>query len=103
MSDTEVMAAHHDQVHPGPVEYIKIAIFLAIITALEVGVYYLSGLKSVLVGVLLVMSAVKFITVAGYFMHLKFDTHLFRRFLVLGIVLALVVFTVVIVTLVHYA
>jgi hypothetical protein len=35
--------------------------------------------------------------VAGYFMHLKFDSSTFRRFFVTGIVLALLVFGVVLV------
>jgi cytochrome c oxidase subunit 4 len=108
MSDASVQAAghhgagHDGPVHPGPVEYIKVAVFLAVVTAGEVAVYYLSGLKAVLVPVLLVMAVVKFGTVAAYFMHLKFDTHLFRRVLVLGIGLALIVFSVVFVTLTHY-
>lgn len=88
--------------HPGPIEYIKIAVILAIVTAAEVAVYYLTGLKSVLAPLLLAMAFVKFVMVALYFMHLKFDTHLFRRVLVMGIVLALLVFSVAMVTLLHY-
>ena len=37
-----------------------------------------------------------------YFMHLKFDTHLFRRLFVLGIILALTVYAVALVTLLNY-
>lgn len=88
--------------HPGPIEYIKIALILAAITAAEVAVYYMSGFKSALVPILLAMAFAKFTVVALYFMHLKFDTHLFRRVLILGIILALVVFGVSLVSLMNY-
>ena len=48
------------------------------------------------------MSIVKFSMVGLYFMHLKFDTHLFRRVFILGIILALIVYTVALVTLLNY-
>ncbi len=48
------------------------------------------------------MSILKFGLVGLYFMHLKFDTHLFRRLLVMGIILALIVYTVALTTLFHY-
>ena len=90
------VAAH---AHPGPFEYIKVALILAAVTAAEVIVYYMSGLKSVLVPVLVGMSAVKFGLVGLYFMHLKFDTRLFRRLFALGIALAIIVYSVVLATL----
>ena len=85
--------------HPGPFEYIKVAAVLAAVTAAEVAVYYMSGLKSVMVPVLVSMSAVKFGLVGLYFMHLKFDTRLFRRLFAMGIVLAIIVYSVVLATL----
>jgi len=90
------VAAH---AHPGPFEYIKVAFVLAAVTAAEVIVYYMSGLKSVLVPVLVGMSALKFALVGLYFMHLKFDTRLFRRLFALGIALAIIVYSVVLATL----
>ena len=90
------VAAH---AHPGPFEYIKVAFVLAAVTAAEVIVYYMSGLKSVLVPVLVGMSALKFALVGLYFMHLKFDTRLFRRLFALGIALAVIVYSVVLATL----
>ena len=88
-----------DHAHPGPVEYAKVALILAVVTGAEVMVYYLSGLRSVLVPVLLGMSVLKFGLVGLYFMHLKFDTRLFRRLFVMGIILALLVYSVVLATL----
>ncbi|MDQ3915557.1 MAG: cytochrome C oxidase subunit IV family protein [Actinomycetota bacterium] len=83
------------QHHPGPRKYVTIAIVLAIVTALEVAVYYIEAIEDILVPLLLAMAVVKFIMVALYFMHLKFDSHVFRRFFLIGIVLAIVIFGVV--------
>jgi hypothetical protein len=43
----------------------------------------------------LFFAVVKFVMVGGYFMHLKFDSPIFRRFFVTGLLLAMVVFGVV--------
>lgn len=83
--------------HPSPRKYVWIAIILAIVTALEVGIYYVPALESVLVPSLIVFAVVKFIMVGLYFMHLKFDSRIFRRFFVTGIVLAFAVFGIVLV------
>lgn len=80
--------------HPSPLDYIKIAVVLAVITVAEVAVYYIGSLRSLLVPLLLIMSVVKFFLVAMWFMHLRFDSRLFRRLFVLGIVLALIVYGV---------
>ena len=64
---------HHEAGHPSLGKYVNIAIFLAIITAVEVAIYYIESLESILVPTLIILSAVKFVTVIGYFMHLKFD------------------------------
>lgn len=81
--------------HPSPRRYVTIAVILAIVTALEVAVYYIPAIESVLVPILLAMAVVKFIMVAMYFMHLKFDSRVFRRFFLIGIVLAITIFGVV--------
>jgi cytochrome c oxidase subunit 4 len=79
--------------HPTDRSYIGIALILAVITAAEVATYYLEDeLGSVLVPVLLVMMVVKFAMVAGWFMHLKFDSSLFTRLFVSGVVLAVLVY-----------
>ncbi len=83
---------HH---HPGPKQYVGVAAVLAIITALEVAIYYVSALRSVLVPFLLAFSAVKFALVVLWFMHLKFDSPIFKRLFLVGLSLALVVFGVV--------
>jgi cytochrome c oxidase subunit 4 len=79
--------------HPSDRSYVGIALILALITAAEVATFYLEDeLGSVLVPILLVMMVVKFAMVAGWFMHLKFDSSLFTRMFVSGIVLAVSVY-----------
>src|SRR5215210_1118354 len=79
--------------HPSDRSYVGIALILALITAAEVGTFYLEDeLGSILVPALLVMMMVKFAMVAGWFMHLRFDSSLFTRLFVSGIVLAVAVY-----------
>ena len=85
----------HAHDHPSESKYVKVAVFLAIVTALEVAVVYISALEEVMIPILGAMMLVKFIAVAGYFMHLKFDSKIFRRFFVLGIILAIAIYGVV--------
>jgi cytochrome c oxidase subunit 4 len=81
--------------HPSPRQYVNIAIILAIVTAAEVAIYYISALEDFLIPLLIVFSAIKFILVVSWFMHLKFDSRVFRRLFVAGLVLAFSVFAVV--------
>lgn len=85
--------------HPTEKDYVKVAIFLGVITALEVVVYTLESLKGILPYVLVTMSIVKFATVVLWFMHLRFDSRLFRRFFVTGILLATFVYGIFLTTL----
>jgi cytochrome c oxidase subunit 4 len=72
-------AAPHEHAHPGPAVYVRVAIFLAIITIVEVAIYYIQWMhdSGLIVPSLLILSAIKFVAVVGYFMHLKFDDRLF--------------------------
>jgi cytochrome c oxidase subunit 4 len=85
--------------HPGPAEYVKIAVILAIVTAAEVAVYYVPSLQRALVPILLAMATVKFAMVVMWFMHLRFDSRLFTGLFVTGMILAGGVFSVLLVTL----
>lgn len=98
MSSTEFDAPREAEElahHPGPRQYVFIAIILAIVTAAEVAIYYVPALEDWLVPFLIVFSVIKFVLVGLYFMHLKFDSLIFRRLFIVGIVLAFVVFTIV--------
>ena len=104
MSETEAAAAAgtHEvaEHHPGPGEYIKIAAILAVVTAVEVGAYYVTGIPNgILSASLLIMMIIKFALVGLWFMHLRFDNRLFRRLFVTGIILALAVYTIAMTTL----
>ncbi|MGH9041725.1 MAG: cytochrome C oxidase subunit IV family protein [Acidimicrobiia bacterium] len=85
--------------HPGARRYVEVAAALALVTAVEVALYYTSLSGLLLVSVLVGLAAIKFGMVAAYFMHLKFDARLLRRLFVTGIVLAISVFTIALVTL----
>ncbi|MGH2729077.1 MAG: cytochrome C oxidase subunit IV family protein [Actinomycetota bacterium] len=84
--------------HPGPKQYVGVAVVLAIITAIEVAIYYIDALQDVLIPFLLAFSFIKFALVVLWFMHLKFDSPLFKRLFVAGLILALVVFAIVLTT-----
>jgi cytochrome c oxidase subunit 4 len=91
--------APHEHEHPGPGQYVKVALFLAVVTAIEVGAYYVTGIPdAILSASLLVMMVVKFVMVGLWFMHLRFDSPLFRRLFIVGIVLAMAVYAVVLVS-----
>ncbi|MBI2708227.1 MAG: cytochrome C oxidase subunit IV family protein [Actinobacteria bacterium] len=78
--------------HVSDGKYVQIAIFLAVATGLEVYLSY-SGLEgAALVAPLLVIMAYKFITVALYFMHLKFDPKILTRVFYFGLILAVSVY-----------
>ena len=84
----------HAHEHPSDLKYIKIAIILAVITAAEVAVYYLDISNAALITALIPMMVAKFVIVAGYFMHLKFDSPLFTRMFVGGLAFATVIYVV---------
>ena len=84
---------HED--HPDERVYVNIAIILAVITALEVVIYYIEGLSGILVPALLILSLAKFVTVVGYFMHLKYDDRRFTWIFASGLLTAIAVFVAV--------
>lgn len=82
----------HTEHHPTPADYVRIAIILAIITLVEVIIYYIPQMRGILVPILIVLSIIKFLAVVGYFMHLKEDKRLFRLMFGAGLILSLAVF-----------
>jgi cytochrome c oxidase subunit IV len=71
--------------------YVKIAIILAVITALEVSTYYID-FGPFFMPSLMIMMVVKFVMVASYFMHLKFDNKIFSWMFYGGLFLAIGVY-----------
>src|SRR5688572_20890941 len=72
------MAEHRAHATTGT--YLRVAAILVMITLIEVGVFYVPAFQGILVPILLVLSAVKFVLVVMFYMHLKFD-HRFFTFL----------------------
>lgn len=83
--------------HPGPRKYVFIAVVLSIVTALEVGIYYLNLNAALLVIGLILFGIIKFFLVVMWFMHLKFDSSLFKSVFAVGLFGALILFTIVLV------
>ncbi len=73
-------------------QYIGVGFGLAVLTAIEVGLYFvekdggISGGQST--WMLLILAFIKFAVVAGFFMHLKLDNPIFKRLFVMGAILA---------------
>lgn len=87
--------AHPGPSHPSPARYVGVALILAVLTSIEVGLYYIKMAPGPMVATLLALATLKFVMVAAWFMHLRFDSRILRRLFVTGILLALTVFTVV--------
>ena len=77
--------------HPGDLLYIKVAIVLAVLTAIEVATYFID-FRALFVPALIGLMLVKFFTVVWYFMHLKFDSRLFRRVFYAGLATAIAIY-----------
>ena len=74
----EALGAEHE--HPTWSTYWKVALILTLITVVEVWIYYIPAFVAsrLFVPTLLIMSAVKFVTVVLFYMHLRYDHRLFR-------------------------
>ena len=88
----------HEHAHPSEGTYVLVALFLAIVTGAEVVLYYVRLDFRFYAPLLGLLAIVKFATVAMFFMHLRFDSRVFRWFFVTGIVVALTVYTIVLLT-----
>lgn len=85
--------------HPEQREYIIVGSVLAVITAIEVALYYVDMVHGALVSLLLVLSVMKFVLVGLWFMHLQFDNRLLSTLFTGGLMLAIAIFTVLLATL----
>ena len=78
--------------------YWGIALFLAVVTAIEVAVPYISALDPVRVPLLIVLAAIKFGTVVAFFMHLRYDRKLYRTLFLFGVIGVIPLFVIVLLT-----
>ena len=92
-----IEVAPHTHAHPTPQQYVLIAVVLVVITAVEVATSYLEGdvNDNLIIAALGIMAAVKFFLVVTWYMHLRFDSKIFRRFFLLGLIAAPILYTIV--------
>ena len=81
--------AHGD--HPTWKFYVLIGVILTVITLVEVAIFYIPQIKPVLIPTLAILSLAKFMIVVLFYMHLKFDSAIFRRVFFAPLVLAVLV------------
>lgn len=98
-TSTSDHAAEHQETagHATDAQYIKIALVLAVVTAIEVGLFYVD-IGAANNPALLLLAVVKFVIVALYFMHLKWDSRILRRLFFSGLVLAILCYVAVLLT-----
>ena len=97
-ADEHIRGAHDHHI-PKDKMFVQVFFILVVVTALEVAWAYLPFSDSdnrlatfVYWGGLLIMMSVKFVIIAGTFMHLRFDNKLLQRIFYAGVVLALCVY-----------
>lgn len=94
------MAEHTS--HPTVAQYWKIAVVLAVLTGIEVSLFYidaalgLGGLNALL---LVILAILKFAIVVGWYMHLRYEKPILNRFFTAGIAVAMGCYLVVLATL----
>jgi len=87
--------------HPSPRQYVQIAILLAVITGVEVALFYINEAVDMMgwdAPLLIILSLLKFVIVIGWYMHLRYEKSTLSRFFTGGFLLALGVYTVVLAT-----
>ena len=80
-----------EHAHASVKTYLVVAAVLGMITAVEVVIFYIEALQPVLVPLLLTLSAAKFTLVVGFFMHLKYDSKIFRGLFVGPLAVAILI------------
>jgi cytochrome c oxidase subunit IV len=93
--DSQNSAAGHDDAHahhPTAKTYLWTALFLTIVTIVEISAYYIKPWEqsAIYVPSMIFMSAVKFAVVCAVYMHLKYDHKLFRNLFVGPLTIAIV-------------
>jgi cytochrome c oxidase subunit IV len=101
-SDTldDAVAREEHQRHKEPTDrqYIYIAIFLGVVTALEVAAVEVGWDGPILIVTLVALMAIKFAFVVLFFMHLRFDSRLFSMVFYIGLFLAIALYLVMLAT-----
>lgn len=86
-------SSHDEGTHWTDLQYVQLAIALAIVTGIEVLLSYIQDeVGAFFLPLMLLMMAIKFFSVVLFFMHLKFDNRLFGLLFYMGLALALIVY-----------
>ena len=78
----------HGRDHVTVGTYVKVAVVLAVVTALEVAVVFVRQLAPIIVPLLLGMATAKFSLVAMFFMHLRYDSRVLTTVFVGPLIIA---------------
>src|ERR1051325_12070407 len=97
------MEQHREHAHPNVATYVKVALWLGVITAVEIAISYTHFADSMKIASLLVLMVVKFVGVVAYFMNLKFDNPALRKPFITGILLAGAIYSVVLMSLILHS
>lgn len=95
---TDPLLSGEEHRHPQPRQYVIIAVVLVIVTAIEVAISYVDQ-KTIgpnwIILMLAIAAIIKFTLVVSWFMHLRFDSRALRRFFIVGLSGAIVLYIVV--------
>lgn len=94
MSTTTEHDTTTDHHGPTPTQYVQIFGVLFALTAMEIAASYID-VGPLFLPLLLGLMVIKFILVAGWFMHLKYDTKTYTAFMAGGLLLAMGLYAVV--------
>ncbi|MBP9116064.1 MAG: cytochrome C oxidase subunit IV family protein [Acidimicrobiia bacterium] len=100
MSESQIQSTVQKE-HTSPAQYVLVGGVLVGLTAMEISLYYME--RHINRGILMVglygVAAIKFFLVAAFFMHLKDDAKVYKRWFILGGLTALTLFAAVLVSL----
>lgn len=92
------MAEAQTRAQPSPKQYVQIAVLLAVLTAIEVALYYIeeAGVSgSIVYPTLIILAVLKFVIVVAFYMHIRYEKSLISRFFTVGFFGALLLYAVV--------
>jgi cytochrome c oxidase subunit IV len=96
--DYEAHRPGHRHTEPTDRQYVGIALFLAVLTAIEIAATEIGPTGTTLIVLLVSLMIVKFLLVISFFMHLRFDSRLFSMVFYIGLVFAVVLYGAVLAT-----
>ncbi len=80
------------QAHIGTTVYLIVGGFLVVLTAMEISVFYVHALRPVMVPVLIVLGLAKFVLIAMFFMHLRYEKWVLNAMFVFPLTIAAAAF-----------